>query len=60
MNDLTHKILRPASPEATRIFFLARSAPLAPNYTVAAYPGDGGYPAYYQRIYELSAISAIA
>ncbi|MBB4198152.1 hypothetical protein CCR94_11055 [Rhodoblastus sphagnicola] len=52
MNDLTQKILRPANPSATRIFFLARSAPLAPEYAVAAYPGDGGYPAYYHRIFE--------
>ena len=52
MNDLKHKILRPANPSATRIFFLARSAPLAPDYAVAAYPGDGGYPAYYHRIYK--------
>jgi D-alanine-D-alanine ligase len=52
MTDLTQKILRPANPSATRIFFLARSAPLAPDYAIAAYPGDGGYPAYYHRIYE--------
>ena len=52
MNDLTPKLLRPANPEGTRIFFLARSAPMAPDYVVAAYPGDGGYPAYYHRIYE--------
>jgi len=49
MTDLS-QILRPANPGATRIFFLARSAPLAPDYAVASYPGDGGYPAYYHRI----------
>ena len=52
MSDLMHKILRPANPQATRILFLARSAPLAPDYAVAAYPGDGGYPAYYHRVTE--------
>ena len=51
MTDMTQKLLRPANPESTRVFFLARSAPLAPDYAVASYPGDGGYPAYYHRIF---------
>jgi len=51
MTDMTQHLLRPANPEATRVFFLARSAPLAPDYAVASFPGDGGYPAYYHRIF---------
>jgi len=51
MTDLMQKLLRPANPQATRILFLARSAPMAPDYAVASYPGDGGYPAYYHRIF---------
>jgi D-alanine-D-alanine ligase len=52
MLDLTSQILRPSAAPTTRIFFLARSAPLEPDYSVAAYPGDGGYPRYYHRVYE--------
>ncbi len=53
MLDLTQTLLKVPAAPATRIFFLARSAPLAPDYAAACYPGDGGYPAYYHRIYEV-------
>ena len=49
--DLTQKLLKPQDAQAKRILLLARWAPLAPDYAVAAYPGDGGYPAYYHRIF---------
>lgn len=50
--DLANAILRPPSTPETRILFLARSAPLAPNYELASFPGDGGYPAYYHRVWK--------
>ncbi|WBJ98533.1 hypothetical protein [Methylocystis parvus] len=49
--DLANAMLKPPKATGTRIFFLARSAPLAPNYEPASFPGDGGYPAYYHRIW---------
>ncbi|WP_374544416.1 hypothetical protein [Rhodoblastus sp.] len=52
-HDLRQSILKPPAAPATRILLLARSAPLAPDYAVASYPGDGGYPAYYHRVYEV-------
>lgn len=50
---IARKLLRPPPSPATRIFFLARSAPLAPDYAPASYPGDGGYPAYYHRVWSV-------
>ena len=44
-------IVPPRRP-ATRILFIARHAPQEPDYAVRSFPGDGGYPAYYRRIYE--------
>ncbi|QGM48099.1 hypothetical protein H2LOC_014870 [Methylocystis heyeri] len=43
--------MRPPPAPSTRIFLLARSAPLAPEYAPAAHSGDGGYPAYYHRVW---------
>lgn len=48
---IAEKLLRPQKAPQTRILFLARHAPLAPDYVCAAYPGDGGYPAYYHRVW---------
>ena len=31
--------------------FLARYAPEAPGYACRSFPGDGGYPAYYHRVW---------
>jgi D-alanine-D-alanine ligase len=50
---IAEKILRPPTAPRTRILFLARHAPLAPDYACAAYPGDGGYPAYYRRVWSV-------
>ncbi len=36
---------------AARVLFLARSAPEAPGYACRSFPGDGGYPAYYHRVW---------
>ena len=36
---------------SARILFLARSAPEAPGYARRSFPGDGGYPAYYHRVW---------
>jgi len=45
-------ILRPPQPSSTRILFIARHAPEAPAHICRAFPGDGGYPAYYHRIWK--------
>ena len=44
-------LLRPSAQETERLLFLARHAPLEPDFTCRAYAGDGGYPAYYHRLY---------
>ena len=50
---IAQRLLRsPESPHA-RILFLARYAPLAPEYEPAGYQGDGGYPAYYYRVWSV-------
>ncbi len=36
----------------TRILFIARHAPQEPDYACRSFAGDGGYPAYYRRIFE--------
>ncbi len=46
-------ILRPPKSPATRLLLLARHAPSAPAYLCRAYPGDGGYPAYYHRLWRV-------
>ena len=45
-------LIRPPKTPSTRILFIARHAPLEPAYLCRAYPGDGGYPAYYHRVWE--------
>jgi len=35
----------------TRILFIARHAPEAPAHICRSFPGDGGYPAYYHRMW---------
>lgn len=50
---IAQKLLRPAQAAQTRILFLARHAPVAPAYACAAFFGDGGYPAYYHRIWRV-------
>ena len=46
---ITDRLLRP-SP-GIRVLFLARHAPLEPDFAPRSYLGDGGYPAYYHRIW---------
>ncbi|MGY0711261.1 hypothetical protein [Azospirillum argentinense] len=56
-NAVTDQFLRPQRPERTRILFLARHAPDEPAYLAKSYPGDGGYPQYYHRVWQtLSAL----
>lgn len=50
---IAEKLLRPPASPRTRILFLARHAPVAPDYSCAAFPGDGGYPAYYHRVWSV-------
>jgi D-alanine-D-alanine ligase len=52
-HDIGHWLLRPPPAPRTRIFFLARSAPVAPCYASTSCPGDGGYPAYYRRVWQV-------
>ncbi len=44
-------LFRPSPRTTARLLFLARHAPLEPDYACRAYAGDGGYPAYYHRLY---------
>lgn len=46
-------LFRPPADPATRIAFLARHAPQAPAYLCQSYEGDGGYPAYYHRVWQV-------
>lgn len=46
------RLLRPDRPDRTRILFIARHAPEAPAYLPRSYPGCGGYPQYYHRVWE--------
>ncbi|KAA5602785.1 hypothetical protein F1193_04030 [Blastochloris sulfoviridis] len=43
--------MRPPKAPAIRILFLARYAPQEPDYVCHAFAGDGGYPAYYHRVW---------
>ncbi|MFG1391620.1 D-alanine--D-alanine ligase family protein [Xanthobacter agilis] len=43
---------RPGTGALARILFLAPYAPEAPDYACRAFAGDGGYPAYYHRVFE--------
>jgi len=45
-------LLRPSVQPRTHILFVAPKAPLAPDYTCRVHDGDGGYPAYYHRVWE--------
>jgi len=45
-------LIVPPKRPSTRILFVARHAPQEPDYSCRAFPGDGGYPAYYRRIWE--------
>lgn len=46
------RLLRPNQPNRTRILFVARHAPEEPAYTPKPFPGCGGYPHYYHRVWE--------
>ncbi len=46
-------LIRPPKTSTTRILFIARHAPQEPNYACRSYPGDGGYPAYYHRVWQV-------
>jgi D-alanine-D-alanine ligase len=48
----TDLILRPPATPDTRILFLASHAPELPDYACRTYGGDGGYPAYYHRVWQ--------
>ncbi len=45
-------LIAPPKQPSTRILFIARHAPQEPDYSCRSFPGDGGYPAYYRRIWE--------
>ena len=47
--------MRPPKTPSTRILFLARHAPEEPDYACRSYAGDGGYPAYYHRVWKVLA-----
>jgi D-alanine-D-alanine ligase len=45
-------LIRPPAAPRTRLLFIARHAPDEPAHALRSYPGDGGYPAYYHRVWE--------
>ncbi|GEO80019.1 D-alanine--D-alanine ligase family protein [Pararhodospirillum oryzae] len=47
------RLLRPRRPAETRLLLLARHAPLAPAHLSQDFPGDGGYPKYYHRVWSV-------
>jgi D-alanine-D-alanine ligase len=49
------QLMRPPKTPSTRILFLARHAPEEPDYACRSYAGDGGYPAYYHRVWKVLA-----
>ncbi|MFG1478750.1 hypothetical protein V5F53_08775 [Xanthobacter sp. V4C-4] len=49
---LPEALLRRGAGAPARILFLAPHAPEAPDYACRAFPGDGGYPAYYHRVFQ--------
>lgn len=53
MSSIQDQIIRPPKVPSTRILFIASHAPVAPAYTCLAFPGDGRYPAYYHRLWEV-------
>ena len=52
-SDIQDRLLRPPASPETRILFIARHAPDAPGFQCRSYPGDGGYPAYYHRVWSV-------
>jgi D-alanine-D-alanine ligase len=47
------RLMRPPQAPSTRILFLARHAPEPPDFSCKHYPGDGGYAAYYHRVWRV-------
>ncbi len=46
------RLLAPARDDPARLLLIARTVPLAPAYAPQSSPGDGGYPAYYHRVWK--------
>jgi len=46
-------LIRPPKAPTTRILLMARNVPEEPAYLCRDYPGDGGYPAYYHRLFNV-------
>jgi D-alanine-D-alanine ligase len=51
--SIADTILKSSRPSETRILFVARHAPDEPAYACKSFPGDGGYPAYYHRVFRV-------
>ena len=52
MSSIANQLIVPPKHPSSRILFIARHAPQEPDYALRSFPGDGGYPAYYHRIWE--------
>lgn len=50
---VTDRLIRPPERPGTRVLFLAPRAPEPPDHACRSYPGDGGYPAYYHRVWHV-------
>lgn len=53
VSDPRDLLLRPPAAGAARLLFLAPHAPEAPDFACRAFAGDGGYPAYYHRLFQV-------
>ena len=51
-SSIADQLIVPPKHPSSRILFIARHAPQEPDYSLRSFPGDGGYPAYYRRIWE--------
>jgi D-alanine-D-alanine ligase len=45
--------MRPSRTPSTRILFLARRVPEPPDFACKPFEGDGGYTAYYHRVWQV-------
>ncbi len=47
------RLMRPPRRPSTRVLFLARRVPEPPDFACKPFPGDGGYTAYYHRVWQV-------
>jgi D-alanine-D-alanine ligase len=53
LTPASDRLMRPPRHPATRILFLTRRVPEPPDFACRPYEGDGGYTAYYHRVWQV-------